>query len=41
MAIVVYYLRLINLFIIFGIAVWVYFVTFIVLRTFTKRRERH
>jgi len=41
MAIVVYYLRPINLFIIFGIAVWMYFVTFIVLSTFTKRRERH
>ncbi|MGA3200522.1 MAG: hypothetical protein ABSD89_14130 [Halobacteriota archaeon] len=38
---IVYYLRPINLFIIFGIAVWMYLVTFIVLRTFTKRRERH
>jgi O-antigen/teichoic acid export membrane protein len=37
MAVVVYYLRPINIFIIFGVAVWVYFATLIALRTFTKQ----
>jgi O-antigen/teichoic acid export membrane protein len=37
MAVVVYYLRPINLFIIVGVAVWVYFATLLALRTFTKQ----
>jgi len=37
MAVVVYYLRPINLFIIIGVAVWVYFATLIALRTFTTQ----
>jgi O-antigen/teichoic acid export membrane protein len=37
MAVVVYYLRPINIFIIFGVAVWVYFASLIALRTFTKQ----
>jgi O-antigen/teichoic acid export membrane protein len=37
MAVVVYYLRPINLFIIIGVAVWVYFATLIALRTFTQQ----
>jgi O-antigen/teichoic acid export membrane protein len=37
MAVVVYYLRPINLFVIVGVAVWVYFATLIALRTFTRQ----
>ncbi|MGZ4870214.1 MAG: flippase, partial [Halobacteriota archaeon] len=37
MAVVVYYLRPINLFIIVGVAVWVYFATLLALKTFTKQ----
>jgi O-antigen/teichoic acid export membrane protein len=37
MAVVVYYLRPINIFIIFGVAVWVYVATLVALRTFTKQ----
>jgi hypothetical protein len=37
MAVVVYYLRPINLFIIVGVAVWVYFATLIALKTFTQQ----
>ncbi len=37
LAVVVYYLRPINIFIIVGVAVWVYFATLIALRTFTKQ----
>jgi O-antigen/teichoic acid export membrane protein len=36
MAVIAYYLRPINIFIIVGIAVWVYFATLIALRAFTK-----
>jgi O-antigen/teichoic acid export membrane protein len=36
MAVIVYYLRPINIFIIVGVAVWVYFATLIALRAFTK-----
>ena len=34
---IVYYLRSINLFVIVWVAVWVYFATLIVLRTFTRQ----
>jgi O-antigen/teichoic acid export membrane protein len=37
MAAVAYYLRPINIFIIFGVVVWVYFATLIALKTFTKQ----
>lgn len=37
MAVVAHYLRPINIFIIFGVSVWVYFATLIALRTFTKQ----
>jgi hypothetical protein len=37
MAVVVYYLRPINLFVIVGVAIWVYFATLIALRTFTRQ----
>jgi O-antigen/teichoic acid export membrane protein len=37
MAVVAYYLRPINIFIIFGVSVWVYFATLIALRAFTKQ----
>jgi hypothetical protein len=36
MAVIAYYLRPINIFIIVGVAVWVYFATLIALRAFTK-----
>ncbi len=37
MAVVVYYLRPINLFIIVGVAVWVYFASLIAMKTFTQQ----
>ena len=37
MTLVVYYLRPINIFVIFGVAVWVYFASLIALRTFTQQ----
>ncbi|MGZ4921333.1 MAG: flippase [Halobacteriota archaeon] len=37
MTVVVYYLRPINIFIIFGVAVWVYFASLIAMKTFTQQ----
>jgi O-antigen/teichoic acid export membrane protein len=37
MTLVVYYLRPINIFVIFGVAVWVYFASLIALKTFTQQ----